>query len=109
MSTKHKFRHTVDIKRPSTTLGSRGQVTGSPSTVASAVPCSIETLSGDELMQAQKQFSRATYRVEMYGDPAWALTTNDYLLFGSRSLFIGRIDDEQQNDKRLVMICGEEK
>ncbi len=102
-------RHTVTIKRPPTGLGDRGQRTGTASTVASSVPCEIETLGGDELTQARQQFARARYRVRLTNDSSWNLTTEDYLVFGSRNLHIGHIDDIDQLGVELELLCAEEK
>lgn len=73
-------RHAVTILRPSTTVDSRGQLSGSATTVVSDVPCSIEQLSGRELELARQRMANATLRVRMFSDPAWRLTTGDYLV-----------------------------
>ena len=105
----HLMRHTVTIKLPSTTLDSRGQITGSDTTVASSVWCSIEPLRGTELETARKVYADATLRVRLYADSAYTLTTKHYLVFGSRNLNIGYIANFQEIGLGLELICGESR
>jgi SPP1 family predicted phage head-tail adaptor len=102
------MRHQVAIKRKATTLDSRGQVTGSDSTVIADVPCSIEQLNGLERIRARKQYSDATHRVRMHGDPDNLPRAEDYLAFGSRSLHIGAVIDEDLTGYHLELLCRED-
>ena len=102
------LRHQVDIYRPSASIGSRGQRTGSPTLLLAEVPCSIETLSGLEMIRAQKQFADATHRVHLHADPDTPLTPRDYLLFGTRTLNIGAIEDVDQIGVECVLLCKED-
>ena len=101
------MRHTVTIMLPSTTLDSRGQHTGSASTVASSVRCSIEPLSGNDLDIARKVYANASMRVRMYVDSSYTITTKHYFVFGSRNLEIGYKNDFQETGFGLELICGE--
>jgi len=100
-------RHVVTIKRPVTSVGTRGQLTGTDTTVASSVPCSIEPLQGRELEYARQMVADATQRVRFYDDSAWALTTKDYLEFGSRRLNIGYIKRDEEVQLEVELLCAE--
>lgn len=103
------LRHQVTISRPSTSVGDRGERTGAATTVASSVPCSIETLAGRELEQARQLYATATVRVAMYVASSWAVAPGDYLTFGSRTLYIGHVNDVDQLGVLVELLCGEEK
>lgn len=102
------LRHQVAIYRPTTTLGSRGQRSGADTLLLSNVPCSIETLSGLELIRARKQFAESTHRVRMFADPDTPLTPRDYLIFGSRTLNIGAIDSVDNIGVEYILLCKED-
>lgn len=107
-------RHSVTIKRPATTLDSRGQVdtSATPTTVAEDVPASIEHLQGREVEIARQIVPTATHRVKFFGDPAWSLTPGDYLVPDSdstRKLNIGDIAKPEDIDAmEYILLCGEE-
>jgi len=101
-----KLRHRVDIQLPSTTQGTRGQRTGSSTTKAESIPCSIETLTGRELELARQVVSNATVRVTMRY-PGITLTTKHFLMFGDRQLNIGHINDVDQIGREFILTCGE--
>lgn len=108
MATGRK-RHTVDVMRPATGEDSRGQRSGSPTTLIASVPVEIKTLNGRELEQARQTYAAATYSVEMYGDPAIPIKELDYLQFGERKLYIGHVHDPDQNGIKLILLCGESR
>lgn len=103
-------RQLVTIKRPATSLDSRGQETGGDTTVAEDVFCSIEELSGRELELARQVHGSATHRVRCYLDPGWSVTSGDYLVeAGSdRRLHIGFIQNPEFTGRESVLTCGEE-
>jgi SPP1 family predicted phage head-tail adaptor len=100
------LRHRVDIMLPSTTEGTRGQRTGAATTVASGVPCSIETLAGRELYLARQIVKRATLTVSMR-HPTTTPTAEHYLQFGTRQLHIGHVDNVDQKGRHFVLTCSE--
>ena len=102
-----RLRHRVAIKLPSDTKGTRGQRTGDPTTVVLSVPCSVETLAGRELELARQVVSNATLKVKMRY-PGFAITTRHFLLFGTRTLNIGHINDVDQIGREFILTCGEE-
>lgn len=107
-------RHAVDIMRPpaiaDNAYDARGQLSGNPKVVAKDVPCSIEKLSGRELELARQNMAQATMRIRVFGDPAWNLTTGDYLLRTSDSsrIDIGYIKDPDETDLEYTLTCAEE-
>lgn len=106
-----KMRYSVNVLRPplATTLDSRGQLSGNPVTVARNVPCEVETLRGNELIQAHQQFPTATHRVTMYRNSRMPVNEEHWLTFQGRRLNIAGIDDLQENGRLLVLLCGEDK
>jgi len=104
------MRHQVTIKRPSTSVDSRGQRTGDPSTVIANWPCEIKQLSGLELIRAKKLFTDATYEVRGYDDPGAPIAATDYIEFGSRTLHIGEVVDlTDETGVEIALLCKEEK
>lgn len=102
------MRHVVNVMRPTESLEGHGAIEGKPTIYIPKVPCSIETLSGQELERARQLVSTATHKVEMYGDPKKPLKRTDFLDFEGRTLEIGQILDKNQNGVELELICGEE-
>lgn len=102
-------RHRVDIMRPASGEDSRGQRAGQPTTLLASVPAEIVTLTGRELEQARQTYAAATFQVELYGDPTIPIRELDYLLFGTRKLFIGHVGDPQLNGIDLTLLCAESR
>lgn len=101
-------RHVVTIKLPPTGLDSRGRTTGTPSIVLADVPCSIEQLSGLELIRAQKIYAEATHRVQLFADPTHPLTSKHFLVWGSRILHVGAVIDADNIGVEVELVCKEE-
>lgn len=104
-------RHEVNIMRSATTLDSRGQASGSPVTVVSSVPCSIEQLNGRELERARQLMADASLRVRFFYDASWSLTTKDWLerTTDSSKIHIGHIQDPDETDLEVTLTCAEER
>lgn len=110
-------QHVVNVMRPTEAQGTRGQTQGKPLVVYLNCPCTIETLSGREVVQARTVFAEAIHRVELTADPSKPIFERDYLeLIGSESmtatgqprrLSIGFKNDKQQNGVMLSLLCGE--
>jgi head-tail adaptor len=102
-----RLRHRVDIMQPALTEDSRGGQTvgGTPTTVASSIPASIEPLTAREVFYRGGLWHGRAYRVELRyrGD----LTTAMYLLHGTRRLEIAGIENPQERNARLVLTCTE--
>lgn len=104
------MRHIVRVMRPTEAAGTRGQSQGEPQTIIAEWRCSIETLSGREVVQARTVFAEATHEVKGYGDPKKRFEERDYVTGGSigeRVLHIGFINDIQQNGVSLSLLCQE--
>jgi len=105
-------RHVCDIKRPSETRDSRGQVTGTDTTIAVDVPFSLKPLTGRERELARQEFADASSLVNIHLDPAWGVTPADYLVrrggvLSGRSLAIKYIRDDETSGLNTEMLCGE--
>ncbi len=100
------LRHRVAIQSRASGKGTRGQATGAWSTIAT-VPCSIKTLAGREAEQANKLVAAATLKVEMryYA----GLTVKHRLLFGSREINIGHVDNVEEQNIQHVLLCAEDR
>lgn len=103
-------RHSVAIMRPvAATYDALGQLSGTDRTVADGVPCSIEQISGRERELARQNMAAATLRVRLFSDPAWSLTTGDYLLRDdSTRIEIGFIQDVDETQLEVWLTCAEE-
>lgn len=100
-------RHVVSVMRPSEALDTRGNSVGKSETIIKEWPCSIETLSGREVVQARTVFAEATHKVGGWGNPDKRFMERDFLQFGARQLHIGFINDKQQNGVELELLCQE--
>lgn len=105
------MRHRVSIYRKpiSSSLDSRGQLTGSDVLLESSVPCLVEQLQANELIAARQQYASATHRVTMYRNSQVAVNEQHYITYGSRTLEIAGIIDPDGDDLKLVIVCGEKK
>lgn len=101
-----KLRHRLIVEAKETTLGTRGQRTGSWTT-CDTVWGEVVTLSGGERDQARQIYASATdtVRIRYRAD----LTTENRFKFGSRILNIGHIDNIDQRNIEIVMLCGEDR
>lgn len=106
-----KLRHVVNVMRPPTALGTRGEPDGNPKLVRANARCSIETISGRESDQVHAKWPNADYRVEMRVDPR-EITAEDYLTGGtlkSRRLNIEHVDDVDGLGFLFRLLCSEVK
>ena len=104
-----KYRHVVNVMRPTKSLDARGQLQGKDETVVKDWPCSIETLSGNKAQTERMVVPNATHRVEGWGDPSRPLMEKDYLVLGDRKFEIELINDAKFNGIQLTLICSETK
>ena len=106
------YRHTVNVMRPSLATTDRGQQRGQPTCVRRNVPCSIETLSGNQSEIARQLYTDATYSVKFYADQSKPVDEKCYLTggtLGSRQLQIGHVADKDFQNLELMLLCGEKK
>lgn len=110
MSDEPTKRHVVVVKRPATTQDANGikDRDAAPTTLIAEWPCSIETLSGIEQIRARKMFADATHRVKGFVDPANPIRATDFLSFGSRTLYIGFVDNLEQKDLEYELLVAEQ-
>ena len=105
MAQAGKLRHRIQIQsKDGTTYGTRGEQTDSWVTDAT-VWCEIRTLSGKEREIAQQIVPQATDQVTIRY--LAGVTTEKRVVFGTRNLNIGHIDNIDQRDIDLVILCGE--
>jgi SPP1 family predicted phage head-tail adaptor len=98
------LRHRVAVQARASGTGTRGEPTGSWSTVGGRW-AEIINLSGSELEKARQLQADASVRVRFrfYS----GLTTRHRLLFGSRVFQIGHIDDVDQLGVEHILTCSE--
>ena len=104
----------MTIKLPSTTVGDRGQKSGTDTVVAADVPASVEQLSGREVEQARQFYALATSRVMLFGDRGWGLSPEHYLTFdpgfgAERTLNIGHVSSDRELGVEYELLCSEDK
>lgn len=101
-----KLRHKLIIQERSTALGSRGQASANWTDVGT-VWGSVQTLSGRELELAKRLYVDATHRIEVRFHSA--ITEERRLKFGERYFGIGAVDNDEQRDRTLILLCAEAK
>lgn len=104
-----KYRHRVNVMRPTKASGSLGEAQGNPIAVCPDWPCSIRTLSGKEQESARQTGADAQFEVEGTGPLNTDALEQCYLQWGERRLNIAFVDDERQNGINLKLLCGENK
>lgn len=100
-----QLRHLVTIQTPPTSAGTRGQSSGSWSTVEANVPAKIENLTGREAERARQIAPTATHQVTLRYRSG--VTTQQRLLFGSRELNIEHVNNLDERNRVLVLLCKE--
>ena len=114
-----EMRHTVVIKEHKIESNSTGydtaygQVAVSTTAWQTGITCraKIESLSGQEAVVARQLYPNATHRVTIDYNSTMNSTggTRRAVVFGSRYLHIGAIINEDQENRQLQLLCGEER
>jgi len=114
-----EMRHVVTIKEHKIDAGttgydtSYGQVAVSTTAWVTGITtrAKIESLSGQEAVVARQIYPRATHRVTIDYNSTMNSTggTRRAVVFGSRYLHIGAIVNEDQENRQLQLLCGEER
>lgn len=102
-----ELRHVVTVQAQASGTGSRGQKTGAWESQTPQARAKIETLSGREAENARQLYAQASLQVTIRYWPG--LTPKHRLLFGSRQLEIGHVDDLEQRNEWHVLLCSEAK
>ncbi|MCH8853933.1 MAG: phage head closure protein [Planctomycetes bacterium] len=101
-----KLRHRVDLENDTaSTRDGHGQLVPIWSAEASNLPCDIQTLRGRELVEAQQVVGEATHRVRMRYRSG--VTVKKRLLFGTRELNIGFVENVGERNREWLLICVE--
>ena len=101
-----QLRQVVVIQNPPTGTGTRGERTGDWSDVAT-VRASIETLSGDELIQAHQLAGLCTHRLTIRYRAD--LDIRQRFKFGSRYLNVVHINDLKELNRLVVLLAKEDR
>lgn len=113
-----EMRHQVIIKEHKIDAGttgynSFGQLSISTTAWVTGITtrAKIEQLNGDEAVVARQIYPRATHRVTIDYNSTLASTggSRRAVVFGSRYLHIGAVVNEDQENRQLQLLCGEER
>jgi len=99
-----KLRHRVTIQQRSTSLGTRGQASTTWTDVKT-VWGSVRRLSGRELELAKRLYADATFAIVLRYRAG--LTEEHRLKFGSRYFGIGAVDNDEERNRELRLLCAE--
>lgn len=102
-----EFRQEATVEKAAVTRNDDGSV--SHNWVAQSpdpIRCKIERLRGEELVQAQAMASNATLKVSLYYF-AGLEPKNYRFLFGIRELNILFVDDTEERQWLMEVLCGE--
>lgn len=102
-----ELRHYVDVKTEGTvTIGTRGQEEVTYVTRYEKVPARIRDLTGREAEIAKQYVATATTEIVMrYHD----LEHKDFILFNTRQFNIGHIDNIDNRNLWVKLICTEQR
>jgi len=101
------LRHRVTVQEKSgTTRNSRGKLVPTWSAKYDRIPASVETPTGREFEQIRQLVGTATdiVTIRYYAD----VTREHRIVFGSRVLTIGHINNVDNRDITLILTCTEE-
>ena len=100
-----KLRHALKIQEPPSGTGTRGERTGDWSDVAT-VRGSIETLSGDEVIQAHQLAGICTHRVTIRHRSGLDITQR--FKFGDKALNIVFINNVEELNRVCFVLCKQD-
>lgn len=100
----NRLRHRVDVQRRSTATDEHGQQLKVWDSVC-YVPAAVEPLTGKELDEAQASNYELTHKVTMRYYPG--LDIKMRVMFGSRVFAIHSIQNIEERNRVLVMLCKE--
>lgn len=103
-----KLRHRVNVQSNTGVRDRTGQSAPVWANIgATDQPVDIKTLRGDELVTAQQVVPHATHRVTMrYRND---VTPAQKMVFGSRELNIGHVENVGERNTTLLILCTEKK
>lgn len=99
-----KLRHRIQLQQPSVTRDAFQGAVDSFTTVAE-VSAQVEPLGGQELFNAQAVLAESTHRVTVRYRADVAADWR--VLYGSRVLNIGSVNDVGERRRELELICAE--
>jgi len=99
------LRQVVTLQSPPDGVGSRGERTGEWSAVAT-IRAKVEALSGEEVIQANQLVAMATHRVTIRFRTN--VTPLQRLRFGTRYLNIGFVNNLQERNRWIELLCKED-
>lgn len=102
------MRTRIHFQRPSTTRGSRGERTGSPTDLGTR-DCELQWLNGRKLELAQQVFARANVQLRLRKPTAFELRPQDQALYGSTVLTIGSVLPSDEKFDDLLVLCEVEQ
>lgn len=101
-----KLRHLIDIYEDSETgTGDRGETVTTEVSVYEDVPASVLKLSGRELENSRQLVAEASYKVTVRYHSG--LDSTQRVVFGSKVLQIGDINNPEQRNQWLILTCSE--
>jgi SPP1 family predicted phage head-tail adaptor len=100
------LRHRITIQQKTTTRNDLGQDVATWTTLKT-VSARVESPSGRELERARQSVAEASHVITI----RWfsGLDTNMRVLFRNRTLHIGAINEGDNRDSELILVCSEVK
>lgn len=101
-----ELRHRVNLQSSSASQNDYGEQTESWTTYTT-VWAAIKTLSGRELEHAQQISAEATHRVTARYNSS--VTEENRVIFGSRTFEVVSINNPEERNEYLILLCKEVK
>ena len=99
------LRQVLVLQSPPSGVGDRGERTGSWTDVATG-RAKVESLSGDEVIQANQMAGQVTHRVTMRFRTG--LNVKQRFKFGTRYLNVGYVNDIEERGRWVQCLCRED-
>lgn len=103
-----KLNKQVTIKTPPGATASQnayGEPGAAAGTLASNVWCSIDPVGGDETFEGLQVIAKATHKIQLRY--LAGVTPGCHVVFGSRTFYVGLIQNAQEDNWLLTLVCEE--
>jgi SPP1 family predicted phage head-tail adaptor len=100
------FRQKITIQSPSSSVDSRGQITGSWTDVAVRF-AHVRKMGGNEATASNQLYSTASWKVRMRWESDLVLSTDYRIKYGDQYLLIGSISNIKSRNKEYEILCSE--
>jgi SPP1 family predicted phage head-tail adaptor len=102
------LRHKIIIQSPSSSVDSRGQISGTWSDSATRF-AQVRKMSGTEATASHQLYASATWKIVIRWESDLVISTDYRIKYGSLVLMIGSISNVKERNREYEILCSEVK